>query len=183
MLRVTHRSQRLGEAQGQNMQIYSSAVQERMLILQKNTLLRRVLTTSPPCKPQRMLLLHKQPCLLPPWVLSLRGTFWWLLNWSAVFRLGRKSTTITYMVGPTTKCVQSFIKHWDFAKLHHMCQCVCEVPCSSGDLPAASSLVVSSGTQRLCSSRVSTDRHRQSTRQPLEGTEQQTAGCLSITSF
>lgn len=43
-------------------------------------------------------------------------------------------------------------------------------PCSSGDLPAGSSPVISSGTQRPWSSRVSTDRHRQSTRQPLEGT-------------
>ncbi|KAA8581670.1 hypothetical protein FQN60_003251 [Etheostoma spectabile] len=40
----------------------------------------------------------------------------------------------------------------------------------SCDLPAGSSLVVSSGTQRLCSSRVNIERHRQSTRQPLEGT-------------
>ncbi|TNN42783.1 hypothetical protein EYF80_047042 [Liparis tanakae] len=43
------------------------------------------------------------------------------------------------------------------------------VPCSSGDLPAAPPLLISRGTQRLCSSRVSTDRHRQSTRQPLGG--------------
>ncbi len=63
----------------------------------------------------------------------------------------------------------------DFHFYRKPCVCVCvsvcvELPCSSGDLPAGSSLVISSGTQRLCSSRVNTDRHRQSTRQPLEGT-------------
>ncbi len=58
---------------------------------------------------------------------------------------------------------------------------VCELPCSSGDLPAGSSLVTSSGTQRLWSSRVNTDRHRQSTRQPLEGTTQRETPLFNAT--
>lgn len=96
----------------------------------------------------------------------------WIHQWYSV--LPAEPITIRRKVGPTTACVQklslTLILYWNFIpQQRHSCQQESRLPCCSGDLPAGSSLVTSSGTHRLCNSRVSTDRHRQNARQPLEG--------------
>lgn len=138
-----------------------------MLILQKN-----VVPKTSVCSCENVL--HKQSCLLPPLIAAEQETFWRLLNSSVVFCLATEPITIRPKVGPTTACVQklslTLILHWNFIpQQHHSCQQESRLPCCSGDLPAGSSLVTSSGTHRLCNSRVSTDRQRQNARQPLEG--------------
>lgn len=57
---------------------------------------------------------------------------------------------------------------------------VCMLLCSSGDLPVGSSRVMSRGIQRFCSSMVSTDRPRHSSRQPLGGANEHTAGFITV---
>lgn len=52
------------------------------------------------------------------------------------------------------------------------------LPWSWGDLPVTSSRVMSRGIQRFCSSMVSADRHRHSSRQPLEGAKEHATGFI-----
>lgn len=96
----------------------------------------------------------------------------WIHQWYSVSPA--EPITIRPKVGPTTACVQrlswTLIIRWrSLPEQHRLCRRASRLPCCSGDLPVGSSLDTSPGTHRLCSSRVSTDRHRQNTRQPLEG--------------
>lgn len=132
----------------------------------------------------KKLLLHKQPAplntLLQRNIWRNRSTVLYFLAANPQLSdAWQDSPGVAYKVLSKTG---SFHKE-SAPQLNQVCLCVNKLPCSSGDHPAGSSLVISSDTHRLCSSRVSTDRHRQSTRKPLEDTKQRTVDLTSTKTF